>query len=196
LVPPVEGVITFAGRRLRGLTPAQIARLGISHVPEGRRIFSRLTVFDNLELGGYALGRSELRQQVDRVFADFPVLAERRAQYAATLSGGEQQMLALGRALMMSPKLLLLDEPSLGLAPIIVESLFELLRAVVVRGVTILLVEQNAQLALDTADRAYVLERGAVVCAGTAREIAADERVFRAYLGGELEARTEGRTLI
>ncbi|MGH7076051.1 MAG: ABC transporter ATP-binding protein [Stellaceae bacterium] len=182
------GSITFDGQSLSRLSAAQIVRHGISHVPEGRRVFPRLSIRDNLELGGYALPRRELERRIANVYEIFPVLSKRAAQYAATLSGGEQQMLAIGRALMAGPKLLLLDEPSLGLAPLVVEALFERIKEIMVSGVTLLLVEQNARLALDTADRAYVLECGRLVCSGTAAAVAADPAVQRAYLGDEVAA--------
>jgi branched-chain amino acid transport system ATP-binding protein len=185
LVPLSQGSIHFRGRSLAGLSAAQIVRQGISHVPEGRRVFPRLSVLDNLELGGFHLPRAELRQQIDAMVQLFPVLSERSSQQAATLSGGEQQMLAIARALMAGPKILLLDEPSLGLAPIIVQGLFQRLKDILASGVSILLVEQNARLALATASRAYVLERGEIVCSGTSAEVAGAERVLSAYLGGE-----------
>ncbi len=185
LVPVSGGSIMFDGQGLSNLSAAKIVQRGISHVPEGRRVFPRLSVRDNLDLGGYHLSRSALAKDIERMFSMFPVLRERADQQASTLSGGEQQMLAIARALMAGPKLLLLDEPSLGLAPIIVQSLFRQLKEILAGGVTILLVEQNARLALETADRAYVIERGEIVCGGTAREVAGDDRVFTAYLGGE-----------
>lgn len=185
LVPVSAGSIKFDDQDLARLTPAKIAQRGISHVPEGRRLFPHLSVRDNLELGGYHIAGPELQRRMASMFSLFPILLERAHQNAATLSGGEQQMLAIARALMSSPKLLLLDEPSLGLAPIVVRSLFAQLKAIHASGVSILLVEQNARLALETAHRAYVIERGRIVCIGTAAEVAADERVFRAYLGGE-----------
>jgi len=188
LVRPSSGTITFADEALADVSAAKIVQRGISHVPEGRRVFPRLSVRDNLELGGYHLDRAELQLRIESMFASFPVLQERAGQQASTLSGGEQQMLAIARALMGKPKLLLLDEPSLGLAPIIVQSLFRQLKTILASGVAILLVEQNARLALDTADRAYVIERGSIVCTGTAAEVAADERVLSAYLGGEVGA--------
>jgi branched-chain amino acid transport system ATP-binding protein len=185
LVPLSQGSIHFRGRSLAGLSAAQIVRQGISHVPEGRRVFPRLSVLDNLELGGFHLPRAELRQQIDAMVQLFPVLSERSSQQAATLSGGEQQMLAIARALMAGPKILLLDEPSLGLAPIIVQGLFQRLKDILASGVSILLVEQNVRLALATANRAYVLERGEIVCSGSSAEGAGAERVLSAYLGGE-----------
>ncbi len=185
LVFPSSGTIHFEDKPLANVSAAKIVRRGISHVPEGRRVFPRLSVRDNLELGGYYLDRATLKGRIDEMFESFPILKQRATQQASTLSGGEQQMLAIARALMAGPKLLLLDEPSLGLAPIIVQSLFRQLKDILRTGITILLVEQNARLALDTADRAYVIERGEIVCSGTAAEVAADERVFAAYLGGE-----------
>ena len=170
---------------LSRLSAAQIVRHGISHVPEGRRIFPRLSIRENLELGGFVLPRLELERRIASIYEMFPVLSERAAQYAATLSGGEQQMLAIGRALMAGPKLLLLDEPSLGLAPLVVEALFDRIEDIRNSGVTLLLVEQNARLALDTADRAYVLECGRLVCSGAAADVAADPAVQRAYLGDD-----------
>lgn len=185
LVCPSSGAILFENESLANVSAAKIVRRGISHVPEGRRVFPRLSVRDNLVLGGYYLDRAELKRRIEEMFESFPILKQRATQQASTLSGGEQQMLAIARALMAGPKLLLLDEPSLGLAPIIVQSLFRQLKEILCTGITILLVEQNARLALDTADRAYVIERGEIVCSGTAAEVAADERVFAAYLGGE-----------
>lgn len=183
LLRPTQGMVRFRGEDLVSHSAAEIVHLGISHVPEGRRIFPGLTVAENLELGAYAVPKVELRRRMERVREIFPVLSERATQSAGTLSGGEQQMLAIGRALMAEPRLLLLDEPSLGLAPLMVEAVFDRLSGILKGNVTILLVEQNARLALETADRAYVLERGALVCSGTSAEVGADERVHRAYLG-------------
>jgi branched-chain amino acid transport system ATP-binding protein len=181
----IRGEILFDGRRIDGQPPEEVARLGIAHVPEGRGTFVRLTVEENLQVG--AMTRRDARgiaADIERVYAYFPRLAERRAQQAGTLSGGEQQMLAVGRALMMRPRLLLLDEPSFGLAPLVVAELFRILREVHEEsGVGMLVVEQNAELALDLADRAYLIETGHVVMAGPAREIRADASVRRAYLG-------------
>jgi branched-chain amino acid transport system ATP-binding protein len=180
-----SGEILFDGKRIDGRAPEEVARLGIAHVPEGRGTFLRLTVEENLQVG--AMTRRDapaIAADIDRVYAYFPRLAERRAQQAGTLSGGEQQMLAVGRALMMRPRLLLLDEPSFGLAPLVVAELFRILRELhEASGVGMLLVEQNAELALDLADRAYLIETGRVVMAGPAREIGADASVRRAYLG-------------
>jgi branched-chain amino acid transport system ATP-binding protein len=179
-----DGTIGFDNVAIDRLSAAKIARLGISHVPEGRRIFGRLSVRDNLELGGYYLDRLELGRRIEEMFEMFPILRDRSSQQAATLSGGEQQMLAIGRALMARPRLLLLDEPSLGLAPIIVWALFDRLEDILAKGASILLVEQNAHLALATAHRAYVLERGEMICSGTSGEVAGNDQVLRAYLGG------------
>jgi branched-chain amino acid transport system ATP-binding protein len=187
LVRPAAGTIRFEGSLLERRRPAEIVGLGVSHVPEGRRIFPRMTVVENLELGAYREAPATARQRLDDVFGLFPVLRERAGQLAATLSGGEQQMLAIGRALMAGPRLLLLDEPSLGLAPIIVRGLFQALLRIRRAGVTMLLVEQNARLALQVCDRAYVLERGAVACSGPSAAVAADERIVRAYLGTEVK---------
>ena len=186
LVPAAEGKLAYDGAKdLCRLKAHQIVALGISHVPEGRRIFQNLTVRENLDLGAY-LRRDPhaVERSFEEVFTLFPRLKERLGQNAGTLSGGEQQMLAIGRALMAAPKLLLLDEPSLGLAPKLVRAILEVVRAIRARGTTVLLVEQNARMALETADRAYVLETGTVALAGPAAEMAEDERVQRVYLGG------------
>ncbi len=188
LIRPRRGTIRFQGEPLERERPARIVHRGVSHVPEGRRIFPRLTVVENLELGAYRERAATVEQRLDSVFGMFPVLRERAAQLAATLSGGEQQMLAIGRALMAGPRLLLLDEPSLGLAPLVVRALFAALLEIRRAGVTVLLVEQNARLALQVSDRAYVLERGVLVCSGSSAAVAADPRVLRAYLGSEVEA--------
>ena len=180
-----EGEISFAGVRVDGRTTEDIVRLGIAHVPEGRGTFVRLTVEENLQLGAITRrSRSEIAADIERVYGYFPRLRERRHQQAGTLSGGEQQMLAVGRALMLRPRLMLLDEPSFGLAPRIVQELFEILRTVNREsGVSLLLVEQNAELALEAADQAYLIETGRIVMAGPAAELRADESVRRAYLG-------------
>jgi branched-chain amino acid transport system ATP-binding protein len=184
LLPLRRGRIELEGRALGGLGPAAIVAAGIAHVPEGRQLFPTLTVLDNLELGARtAAGRAGRADTLARVFALFPRLAERRRQLAGTLSGGEQQMVAIGRALMARPRLLMLDEPSLGLAPVVVASIFANLTAVNREGLTILLVEQNVLRALRLAHRAYVLENGAVTLAGPGPALLADERIRRAYLG-------------
>ena len=178
-----SGRIRFAGRALQRLGPDAVARLGVAHVPEGRGTFSELTVWENLRLGAYTR-RDTVPHDYDRVLRLFPRLGERRAQQAGTLSGGEQQMLALARALMARPRLLLLDEPSLGLAPLVVRGIFDVLRKLNdEEGLTVLVVEQNARLALRAADRAYVLETGRVAVAGSAAELRADDTVRKSYLG-------------
>jgi branched-chain amino acid transport system ATP-binding protein len=166
-----------------GLAPHDIVARGITHVPEGRRIFNRLTVLENLEMGAYTRNDRGVAEDMERIFGIFPRLKERRAQVAGTLSGGEQQMLAIGRALMSRPSLLLLDEPSMGLAPVIVEQIFDTIQSINRQGVTILLVEQNAAMALAIAGRGYVLETGGVVLEGSAGELADNPEVRRAYLG-------------
>jgi branched-chain amino acid transport system ATP-binding protein len=179
------GEIRFDGKSITGRATEDIVRLGIAHVPEGRGTFVRMTVEENLQLGAMVRrGRAAIAADIEQVYAQFPRLKERRAQTAGTLSGGEQQMLAVGRALMLRPQLMLLDEPSFGLAPLIVEELFEILRRLNRElGVAMLIVEQNAALALDLADYAYLLETGRIVMAGPAREIGKDEAVRRSYLG-------------
>jgi len=184
IVPVHRGRITFDGRDITAARPSDVVRLGIAQVPEGRRMLTRQSVLDNLVLGAYTrTDGAEIEADVERQFARFPVLAQRRRQLAGTLSGGEQQMLAIARALMSRPRLLLLDEPSLGLAPLIVRGIFEIIRSLHGAGVTILLVEQNASLALQIADRAYVLEAGRLTISGPAAELLTDERVRKAYLG-------------
>jgi branched-chain amino acid transport system ATP-binding protein len=185
MVPACEGVIAFAGRDIRALPAHRIVESGISHAPEGRGIFATLTVNENLNMGAYTLGadREAIEENRRRVFALFPRLEERRDQLGGTLSGGEQQMLCIGRALMARPRLLLLDEPSLGLAPQLVKLIFDTIREINARGVTVLLVEQNARAALKLAQRGYVIETGRVVLEGAAQALLADERVRRAYLG-------------
>lgn len=184
LLRPRAGSITYRGEALTRLSPAQIVRRGIAHCPEGRRVFAGLSVHDNLLLGASGRRDPEIGLDIQRMFTLFPILAERRNQAAGTLSGGEQQMLALARALMSRPTLLLLDEPSLGLAPLVVRSIFATLKGLKAAGITILLVEQNVKLALELADRAYVLRTGQVVLEGKAEELRDDARVARAYLGG------------
>lgn len=184
LLSPRHGQITYRGHNLLRLRPAAVVRAGIAQVPEGRRMLTRQSVLDNLRLGAYTRSDSAaVKTDIDQQFARFPRLAERRYQLAGTLSGGEQQMLAIARALMSRPKLLLLDEPSLGLAPIIVREIFSIIRDLHAQGVTILLVEQNATLALHHADRGYVLEAGSITASGRGADLLADERVRRAYLG-------------
>jgi len=177
-----QGRILFEGRPIQNLPPHEIVRLGLSQVPEGRHIFPRLTVRENLEVG--AFHRPSNIPDLEKVFTQFPILRERQNQLGGTLSGGEQQMLAISRALMAKPKLLLLDEPSLGLAPLIVAKIFEIIREINAAGTTILLVEQNANMALHVASRGYVLETGRIVLADTAQNLMDNEQVKRSYLGG------------
>jgi branched-chain amino acid transport system ATP-binding protein len=185
LVRPAAGTIRFDGRDIGRLPPDQIVRAGISHSPEGRRVFPRMTVRENLELGAYTrTAKPEIAADLERVLEIFPRLKERYAQKAGTMSGGEQQMLAIARALMSRPRVLLLDEPSLGLSPKLVQTIFEVIRDINRRGTTILLIEQNARQALAVASRGYVLEVGRIAYAGAAAELAASEAVRAAYLGG------------
>jgi branched-chain amino acid transport system ATP-binding protein len=184
LVPCRSGEILVEGQRVDGWSAHRVVRLGIIHVPEGRQMFPRMTVSENLDLGAYFCNDAkELQRRLDRVLQVFPILAQRRQQPAGTLSGGEQQMLAIGRGLMAEPRLLMLDEPSLGLAPAIVDGIFDVLVELNRQGTTLLLVEQNANVALSIADRGYVLETGTVVQHGAAAELLDDENVRRAYLG-------------
>ena len=178
------GSLTFKGESIAGMAPHTVVRKGIIHVPEGRRIFSKLTVEENLEMGAYTRPVRELDDAIAGVYDRFPRLKERRRQVAGTLSGGEQQMLAIGRALVSRPSLLMLDEPSMGLAPILVEQVFSIIRQLHEEGTTILLVEQNAQMALSVADRAYVMETGKITLQGTGAELAQSDQVKKAYLGG------------
>ena len=189
LVAPTAGRVALDGRDVTGQAPEAMIRAGVALVPERRRVFAPLTVLDNLELGGYALSRghdfrSRLEAGVEEAYRLFPVLRRRRDQLAGTLSGGEQQMLAIGRALMTRPRLLLCDEPSLGLAPLVVAEIMRLLSTLREAGTTILLVEQNARMALRSADRAYVLEVGSVVLSGAATDLLEDDQLKAAYLGG------------
>jgi branched-chain amino acid transport system ATP-binding protein len=184
LNPPSRGRIFFEGNDVTRTPPHEIVRRGISQSPEGRKLFPRMTVIENLEMGAFQrTDRTEIKEDVDRVFSLFPRLAERKSQKAGTMSGGEQQMCAIGRALMARPKLLLLDEPSMGLAPIFVERIFETLRQINAQGTTILLVEQNAMMALDIASRGYVLETGTVALADDAKALLRNEQVRKTYLG-------------
>jgi branched-chain amino acid transport system ATP-binding protein len=184
LVPAVRGTVSFRGQRIDRLPCETIARRGISHVPEGRELFPELTVLENLRMGAYArTDRRAVQAALERVHACFPILAERRTQLAGTLSGGEQQMLAIGRSLMAEPVLMLLDEPSLGLAPMLVEEIFAIIRTIHAGGTTVLLVEQNANKALSIADYGYVLETGTIALAGNSQQLLRDDRVRRAYLG-------------
>ena len=178
------GSITFMGEDLMHMPAERIVEHGLVHVPEGRRIFQQMTVEENLDMGAYSQPRDTIAANLERVYAQFPRLKERRRQIAGTLSGGEQQMLAMGRGLMANPKLLMLDEPSMGLAPILVEQIFEIIKSLHEAGTTILLVEQNAQMALSVATRAYVLETGKVTLSGTGDELLQNDAVRKAYLGG------------
>ena len=185
LLRPQSGEISFDGRPLRSVQPYKIVSLGMAQVPEGRRVFSGLTVKENLQMGAYfRKDQKEIRESYEKVLELLPRLKERRRQTAGTLSGGEQQMLAIGRALMAAPKMLLLDEPSMGLSPLLVQEIFEIIQDVNKAGVTILLVEQNAKKALEVAGRGYVLETGRVVMQGEADMLASNEEVKKAYLGG------------
>ena len=178
------GSITFEGQNISAISPDKLVSRGLAQVPEGRRIFLQMTVEENLEMGAYTQSPSGVPQDLEMVFGLFPRLKERRRQVAGTLSGGEQQMLAMGRALMSHPRLLMLDEPSMGLAPLLVEQIFEIIQNLNKNGSTILLVEQNAQAALSVADRGYVLETGKVVTTGTGEELIQSPEIKRAYLGG------------
>ena len=178
------GSIEFLGESLSGVPAHKVVSKGLAQVPEGRRVFLQMTVEENLEMGAYTRSGSGIDTDLEKVYHYFPRLMERRRQIAGTLSGGEQQMLAMGRALMSRPKLLMLDEPSMGLAPILVEQIFEIIRTLHQAGTTILLVEQNAQAALGIADRGYVLETGRIVTSGTGRELLASPEIKKAYLGG------------
>ena len=185
LLKPKTGAINFLGKNIAGMPAHKIVREGISQVPEGRRIFAEMTVQENLELGAFTrTDKAEIQSDFKMVFGRFPRLEERRLQLAGTLSGGEQQMLAMGRALMSRPKLLLLDEPSMGLAPLLIREIFNIIVDINKTGTTVLLVEQNANMALSIANRAYVLETGRITISGDAKELAASEDIRKAYLGG------------
>ena len=184
IIPIFSGSVAFLDETISGIPPHEIVKRGISQVPEGRRVFANMSVLENLEMGAYIRNdKSVIIEEIDQVFARFPRLFERKKQLAKTLSGGEQQMLAMGRALMSRPKLLLLDEPSMGLAPMLVEQIFSIIQEINAGGTTIMLVEQNANMALSIAHRAYVLETGEVVLQGPAKELAANPEVRKAYLG-------------
>ncbi len=184
LLKVTSGQITLNDVNLRATDPYKIITLGMAHVPEGRHVFSRMTVMENLRMGAYTLSSKEqIDKNVETVFASFPRLKERSRQLAGTLSGGEQQMLATGRALMANPKILLMDEPSMGLSPILVKEIFRIIQTLHERGITILLVEQNAKVALSVSSRAYVLETGTIAMSGSAAELLEDDRVRKAYLG-------------
>jgi branched-chain amino acid transport system ATP-binding protein len=184
LLHPTHGTITFDGTDITHMEPQKIVNLGICQSPEGRRLFARMTVLDNLRMGAYTrTNASEIKSDMDRVFELFPRLKERLHQIAGTLSGGEQQMCAMGRALMAKPKVLMLDEPSLGLAPILVQTIFDIVKEINSQGTPVLLVEQNAHKALEVAHRAYVLETGVIVKSGTGQELLESEDVQKAYLG-------------
>lgn len=183
LMHPRSGSISFCGQDITHVDAYKLLRTGLAHVPEGRRIFLQMTVLENLEMGAFCKGKVS-KEDLEAVFARFPRLEERKKQVAGTLSGGEQQMLAMGRALMSHPKLLMLDEPSMGLSPILVEEIFDIIAELHKSGTTILLVEQNAQAALSVADRAYVLETGRISLSGTGAELMASDQVRKAYLGG------------
>jgi branched-chain amino acid transport system ATP-binding protein len=185
LLKPRQGEISMAGKRIDGLPPHEIVALGVSQSPEGRRVFARMTVHENLEMGAFSRrDRAHLAAEFEQVYSLFPRLRERTMQRAGTLSGGEQQMLAMGRALMAAPKVLLLDEPSMGLAPILVEQIFEIIKTINERGGTVLLVEQNALMALGVANRGYILQTGEIVLADTAAALTTNDAVKAAYLGG------------
>ena len=184
LVPIKSGSVIYDGHDLRKTDPSRIVTMGLAHVPEGRQVFTRMTVAENLAMGAYfRKDKKAIADDLERVYARFPRLKERAKQLAGTLSGGEQQMLAVGRGLMSRPKVLMMDEPSLGLAPLVVQGIFDIIREINRQGVTILLIEQNANMALKIADLAYVLETGTITMSGTGAELLADEKVKEAYLG-------------
>lgn len=185
ILKPSEGSITFEGKEITGMKTHNIVKSGISLVPEGRQILSDMSVYENLEMGAYGRSDKEVEDDIKKVFKRFPILDERSYQMGGTLSGGQQQMLAIGRALMARPKILLLDEPSMGLAPLVVADIFKVIQEISKEGTTVLLVEQNVRQALKIADYAYVLETGKIVLHGKAADIASDPRVMEAYLGGK-----------
>lgn len=196
LVRAARGRVTFEGESLLGLAPDRVVRRGVALVPEGRWVLTEMTVLENLQMGAYSRGdpRAEVEADFERVFDLFPILNERRGQLAGTLSGGQQQMLAIGRALMARPRLLMMDEPSLGLAPLVIEEIFRTIRELRARGTTILLVEQNAHQALAVADRAYVMELGRVVLSGPPRELREHDLLRKAYLGARAGAQPSAHT--
>ena len=184
LLPAASGTITLDGKDLSKVPAHKIVSMGMAHVPEGRRVFASLSVYDNLKMGAYTRkDKNEIEESLEMVFNAFPRLQERRNQVAGTLSGGEQQMLAMGRALMSKPRIILMDEPSMGLSPLYVTEIFEIIKKIKSEGTTVLLVEQNANMALQVADRAYVLETGRIIMDGKASDLMNDERVRKAYLG-------------
>lgn len=182
---PRTGSVKLEGKPIHNLPPHQITRMGVGHVPEGRRIFPRLTVRENLEMGGFTVARGDVQRRIDSTFVLFPRIKERLEQLGGTLSGGEQQMLAMARGLVLEPRILLLDEPSMGLAPVLVEAIFEIIRTLHQKGTTILLVEQNARMALQVADRGYILQSGRIVMEDSAKALQSSEMVRKAYLGEE-----------
>lgn len=185
LIRPSQGEILFEGRDITKFKTHEIASMGISLVPEGRSILARMTVLENLEMGAYQRKDKEIESDMEKVFGRFPILGERKSQLGGTLSGGQQQMLAIGRALMARPKLMLLDEPSMGLAPLVVSEIFKVIKEISAGGTTVLLVEQNVRQAIKIADYAYVMETGKIVLEGNARDVGRDPRVMEAYLGGK-----------
>ena len=185
LIKPASGTLTYEGQNITKTNAQKIVQLGISHVPEGRHVFKGLSVRENLEMGAFLRkDRANIEEDIQAVYDRFPVLGERQKQDASTLSGGEQQMLAMGRALMSKPKLLLLDEPSMGLAPIFIQEIFNIIQQIQAQGTTVLLIEQNAKMALSIASRGYVLETGKIVLSGTGQELLESDAVQKAYLGG------------
>lgn len=185
ILRPTRGTINFKGQDITKVAPEKIVALGVSQVPEGRRVFQTMSVLENLEMGAYLRSdKKSIQEDMDNVFIRFPRLKERRRQSAGTLSGGEQQMLAIGRALMAQPELLLMDEPSMGLAPLLVKEIFQIIKDINSRGTTVLLVEQNANMALSIADKAYVIEVGEIALEGSAEKLLRSEEVKKAYLGG------------
>ena len=185
LIKPASGTLTYEGQSITKTNAQKIVQLGISHVPEGRHVFKGLSVRENLEMGAFLRkDRTNIEEDIQAVYDRFPVLGERQKQDASTLSGGEQQMLAMGRALMSKPKLLLLDEPSMGLAPIFIQEIFNIIQQIQAQGTTVLLIEQNAKMALSIASRGYVLETGKIVLSGTGQELLESDAVQKAYLGG------------